>query len=62
MSLHIDKILEKPREEIGQKDFERFQELGIISNNLKHWEVSGQTIGDCSINKCKYDEEIFFRF
>ena len=62
MSLHIDKILEKPREEIGQKDFERFQELGIISNNLKHWEASGQTIGDCSINKCKYDEEIFFVF
>lgn len=62
MSLDIDKILEKPREEIGQKDFERFQELGIISNNLKHWKVSGQTIGDCSINKCKYDEEIFFVF
>ena len=62
MSLDIDKILERPKEEIEQKDLERFQELGIISNNLKHWEVSGQTIGDCSINKCKYDEEIFFVF
>ncbi len=62
MSLDIDKILERPKEEIEQKDLERFQELGIISNNLKHCEVSGQTIGDCSINKCKYDEEIFFVF
>lgn len=34
MGLDIDKILEVPREEIEQKDLERFQELGILSKNI----------------------------
>ena len=34
MFLDIDKILKAQKEEIGQKDIERFQELGILGKNI----------------------------
>jgi hypothetical protein len=34
MGLDIDKILQEPREEIEQKELERFQEIGILNGNI----------------------------
>jgi len=61
MGLDIDKILEVPREEIEQKDLERFQELGILSKNLQFWETA-RTVEPYWIEKCKYEEQVFFIF
>ena len=62
MTLDIDKILETLREEIEQKDLERFQELGILNGNIDALYVSGQNSEDCLIEKCKQDGQVFFRF
>jgi len=61
MGLDIDKILEAPIEEIEQKDLERFQELGILSKNLQFWETA-RTVEPYWIEKCKYEEQVFFIF
>lgn len=62
MTLDIDKILETLREEIEQKDLERFQELGILNGNIDALYVSGQNSEDCLIEKCKQDGQVFFVF
>ena len=62
MTLDIDKILETLREEIEQKDLERFQELGILNGNIAALYVSGQNSEDCLIEKCKQDGQVFFVF
>ena len=62
MGLDMDKILEAPMEEIGQKDLERFQELGILSGNIDALYASGQNSEGCFIKKCTYNEQIFFIF
>lgn len=62
MSLDIDKILEKPKEEIEQKDLERFQGLGILSDNLDILYVSGQNSEGCFIEKCTHEGQVFFIF
>ena len=62
MSLHIDKILEKPKEKIEQKDLERFQGLGILSDNLDILYVSGQNSEGCFIEKCTHEGQVFFIF
>ena len=62
MTLDIDKILETLREEIEQKDLERFQELGILNGNIDALYVSGQDSEDCLIEKCKQDGQVFFVF
>ena len=58
MTLDIDKIFETLREEIEQKDLERFQELGILNGNIDALYVSGQNSEDCLIEKWTS----FFRF
>ena len=61
MSLDIDKILKAPMKEIEQKDLERFQELGILSKNLRFWEVA-KPVKSYWIEKRKYEEQVFFVF
>jgi hypothetical protein len=61
MGLDIDKILQAPMEEIEQKELERFQELGILSKNLQFWETA-RTEEPYWIEKCKYEEQVFFIF
>ncbi len=58
MGLDIDKILQVPMEEIEQKEFERFQEIGILSKNLQFWETA-RTMEPYWIEKCKYEEQVF---
>lgn len=60
MGLDIDKIL-KASEAIGQNDLDRFQELGILSKNLQFWETA-RTGEPYWIEKCKYEEQVFFIF
>ena len=62
MTLDIDKILEAPREEIEQKDLERFQELGILSSKIDNQYVLGKNDAGCSVYKCKYEEQVFVFF
>lgn len=62
MGLDIDKILEALREEIKQKDLERFQELGILNGNMDALYASGQNSEDCLIEKCTQDGQVFFVF
>ncbi|WP_295144352.1 pentapeptide repeat-containing protein, partial [uncultured Campylobacter sp.] len=59
--MDLDKILKAPIEEIEQKDLERFQELGILSKNLQFWEVA-KPVRSYWIEKCKYEEQVFFIF
>ena len=61
MGLDIDKILKAPMEEIEQKEFERFQDIGILSKNLQFWETA-RTMEPYWIEKCKYEEQVFFIF
>ncbi len=61
MGLDIDKILEAPMKEIEQKEFERFQELGILSENLQFLEVA-RSVRSYLIEKRKYEEQVFFVF
>ena len=60
MVLDINKILEAP-EAIGQNDLDRFQEIGILSKNLQFWETA-RTVEPYWIEKCKYEEQVFFIF
>lgn len=59
MDLDIDKILQEPREEIDQKDLERFQELGILNGNIDALYASGQNSEDCLIEKCTQYGQVF---
>lgn len=61
MGLEIDKILQAPMKEIEQKEFERFQELGILSKNLQFWDVA-RPARSYLIEKRKYEEQVFFVF
>ena len=61
MGLEIDKILKAPMKEIEQKELERLQELGILSKNLQFWETA-RTEEPYWIEKCKYEEQVFFIF
>lgn len=61
MGLDIDKILQAPIEKIEQKELERFQEIGILSKNLQFWETA-RTVEPYWIEKCKYEEQVFFIF
>ena len=58
MGLEIDKILQAPMKEIEQKEFERFQELGILSENLQFLEVA-RSVRSYLIEKRKYEEQVF---
>ena len=58
MGLDIDKILQAPMKEIEQKEFERFQELGILSENLQFLEVA-RSVRSYLIEKRKYEEQVF---
>ena len=62
MGLDIDKILEAPREEIEQNDLKRLKELGIISENICLSDTPQQPIKHYWIEKCKYEEQVFFIF
>ncbi|WP_297995044.1 pentapeptide repeat-containing protein, partial [uncultured Campylobacter sp.] len=60
--MDIDKILKRPKEKIEQKDLERFQGLGILSDNLDILYVSGQNSEGCFIKKCTHEGQVFFIF
>ena len=62
MGLDIDKILQEPREEIEQKELERFQEIGILNGNIDALYASGQNSEDCLIEKCTQYGQVFFFF
>ncbi|MBE9818005.1 pentapeptide repeat-containing protein [Campylobacter concisus] len=62
MGLDIDKILQEPREEIEQKELERFQEIGILNGNIDALHASGQNSEDCLIEKCTQYGQVFFFF
>ena len=62
MGLDIDKILKAPKEVIEQKDLERFQELGILSENIYLFDTLEQPGKHHWIKKCEYDGQSFFIF
>ena len=62
MGLDIDKILQAPMKEIEQKDLERFQELGILSENIYLFDTLEQPGKHHWIKKCEYDGQSFFIF
>ena len=62
MNLDIDKILKAPMEEIEQKDLERFQELGILSENIYLSDTPKQSGKYYWIQKCKHEGQVFFIF
>ena len=59
MNLDIDKILKAPMEEIEQKDLERFQELGILSENIYLSDTPKQSGKYYWIQKCKHEGQVF---
>ena len=61
MVLDINKILEAP-EAIGQNDLDRFQELGILSENIYLFDTLEQPGKYHWIKKCEYDGQSFFIF
>ena len=61
MVLDINKILEAP-EAIGQNDLDRFQELGILSENIYLFDTLEQPGKHHWIKKCEYDGQSFFIF
>ena len=61
MGLDIDKIL-KASEAIGQNDLDRFQELGILSENIYLFDTLEQPGKHHWIKKCEYDGQSFFIF
>jgi len=62
MGLDIDKILDAPKEVIEQKDLERFQELGILSENIYLSDTPKQPGKYYWIQKCKHKGQVFFIF
>lgn len=62
MFLDIDKILKAQKEEIGQNDLDRFQELGILSENICLSDTPQQPGKHYWIQKCKHDGQVFFIF
>lgn len=61
MVLDINKILDAPKEEIEQKEFERLKELGILSSKIDDQYALANDTG-CSVYKRKYKEQVFFFF
>ena len=61
MFLDIDKIL-KASEAIGQNDLDRFQELGILSENIYLSDTPKQPGKYYWIQKCKHEGQVFFIF
>lgn len=61
MFLDINKILEAP-EPIGQNDLDRFQELGILSENIYLSDTPKQPGKHYWIQKCKHEGQVFFIF
>lgn len=59
MGLDIDKILDVPKEEIEQKDLDRFQELGILSSKIDIQYALGKNNAKCFVEKRKYEERVF---
>lgn len=62
MVLDINKILEAQKEEIEQKELERFQELGILSKNICLSDTPEQPGKHYWIEKCKHEGQVFFIF
>ena len=62
MGLDIDKILQAPKEEIGQNDLKRLKELRILSGKIDNQYALGENDAGCSVYKYKYEEQVFFRF
>ncbi|WP_107709673.1 pentapeptide repeat-containing protein [Campylobacter concisus] len=62
MGLDIDKILQAPKEEIGQNDLKRLKGLGIISENIYPFNALERSKKQYWVKKCEYDGQSFFIF